>query len=156
MHARLGALALLIGCSGPSSSAVSPPTPPSTPPIDAGLGAGPPDAAAIAATCPDEAAAPPRDQTSCASQNLTCRHGRTSCTCARQCSGGAMVQVGAPIPGLVWHCREPRTDGCPNDPPSGACTLAGQECQYMVGGCQAAIVTCASGTWIARQGPPPP
>ncbi|MEZ4401219.1 MAG: hypothetical protein R3B06_14430 [Kofleriaceae bacterium] len=54
----------------------------------------------------------------------------------------------------MWQCRRPRTDGCPEEVPAGACPQPGQQCSY--GDCCISTSTCTDGQWVNGEASCPP
>lgn len=94
--------------------------------------------------CPDQVG------TECAFPEGTCR-----CASQSYCGGVEPAEeLLAELDQPVWQCEPKRTDGCPEEVPSGACSTEGQSCSY--GTCCITPVTCTDGTWDVGQASCPP
>ncbi len=134
MWKRLALVATTLGCGGPK-------------PI-----AGGDDHASCAATY----ASVPIGAT-CAPVGQSCAYPEGECFCGpgSYCGGvKPSPKREAELERPRWQCRATRTDGCPADPPSGACTTEGQTCRY--GDCCVTESACTNGTWVFGEKSCPP
>lgn len=94
---------------------------------------------------------------SCQAPDASCSYPEGRCWCGgRSYCGGAAPppEVLADLARPVWQCQAVRTDGCPEEEPSGACSSEGQACSY--GDCCFTALTCQGGTWVRTGGGCPP
>jgi hypothetical protein len=165
---RIAALLAFAAC----GASTSPPAPTSTAPAsDAGI---PADAAAMielpdAALRPDVAVVVPvttcattfaemKPRASCTgAEQKTCAFVEGTCVCAGQSYCGGIPPSRELLDELakpVWQCKAARTDGCPEQQPTGKCKTPGKVCGY--GDCCRQAVTCTKGTWIPGAASCPP
>lgn len=97
-------------------------------------------------------------RTSCAgAEDKTCAFAEGTCRCAGQSYCGGVPPPRELLDELakpVWQCEAARTDGCPEQAPTGACKTPGKVCSY--GDCCVRSVTCTKGTWVPGQMSCPP
>jgi hypothetical protein len=95
--------------------------------------------------------------TTCAVVDAACAYPEGACTCAARSYCGGVAPSQATLDALrqpSWQCTARRTDGCPEQPPTGACATEGQRCGY--GDCCFQTDTCTHGQWVAGAPQCPP
>jgi len=88
---------------------------------------------------------------------VQCAFAEGSCTCAPRSYCGGVEPSPEMLETLArptWQCTPVRTDGCPDQPPSGSCGEEGKECGY--GSCCFSVSTCTQGQWAAGPSQCPP
>ncbi|HVV87478.1 MAG TPA: hypothetical protein VHE35_30760 [Kofleriaceae bacterium] len=93
----------------------------------------------------------------CTDTRATCAFAEGRCWCApgSYCGGVAPTpEILAALEKPRWQCQPVRTDGCPETPPTGACSEPGKACSY--GDCCIDSYACQGGTWTRTGGGCPP
>ena len=93
----------------------------------------------------------------CTADGTNCAFPEGTCRCASQSYCGGVEpteEMLAELAQPVWQCDPKRTDGCPEEVPSGACSTEGQVCTY--GDCCIQPATCTNGMWDVGQASCPP
>lgn len=165
---RVAALCFLSACGASTSTPTPTSATPATDagvPLDAATVIEPPDAALLpdappvvpVTTCAATFAEMPVRALCAGAEATTCAFAEGTCRCApRSYCGGIppSQQLLDELAKPVWQCVAVRTDGCPEQPPTGKCKAPGKVCSY--GACCVRAVTCTKGRWVSGQMSCPP